>query len=476
MQFDFITAGKIIFARGAFERIGSDTMRSLFDSVREGEDVWARDVSDAREFYLDTCRKYGYDGWNMEAQHSFTSSSDMEFRLNLEQIMSLYAYSKRDQAAEHLRKGGIVFDPGTEVVEKTRHGIKVKYDVTEATAYNINDVTLGEIIGTLTQEQKAFVDEMQAYLSDTMGAKGNEVSMELYGVKLFKEKQYFPLKSAGQYMAKAKEQAQGEVKIKNSGFSKETVAKAGNPIVLSGFMDVWSGHVNDMSMYHAFVLPMEDFYRVYNFKTPATDNGRIESVNSAIQNAYGKGATGYIDQLLKDLNGGARVDTTTGFINKMTGKFKKGAVFASLSVVIQQPSAIARAAAILDTKYFVGQKVDKQRHKALWEEVKKYAPIATIKEMGYFDTNMGKSTKDFITGKEYEGFSQKMKALVTDSNYRDEVLSKAPALADELAWCSIWEAVKRETREKHPGMDTRSEAFLKEAGKRFSEVIVKTQV
>lgn len=460
----------------AFEHIGSDAFTEVFNNVRAGEDVWAVDVTEAREYYLDKSKKHNYDSWDFKKRFKFTSSSGMDFELNLEQIMSLYAYSKRDQAAEHLKKGGIVIDETTEITVKNKLGIPVKFNPTEATAYNISPETLADIISKLTNEQKSFVDEMQDYLSTVMGAKGNEVSLVMYGVKLFKEKFYFPLKSAQQFMAKAKEQQQGDVKIKNSGFSKETVQKASNPIVLTPFMNVWSNHVNEMSMYHAFVLPMEDFYRVYNYKTPTSDTMATESVEMFIQNAYGKGATKYIDQLLKDLNGGARTDHTTGIINKMMGLFKKGAVFASLSVVVQQPSAIARAAALVDTKYFIGPKVDHKRHKALWDEVKQYAPVAVIKEMGYFDTNMGKSTQDFILGKEYSGFSEKMKALVTDSGYRDEILSKAPALADELAWCSIWEAVKRETKAKYPGLDTKAEPFLMLAGSRFTEVIVKTQV
>ena len=460
----------------AFEHIGSDHFTEVFNNVRAGEDVWAVDVTEAREFYLDKSKKHNYDSWDFKKQYKFTSTSGMDFELSLEQIMSLYAYSKREQAADHLKKGGIVIDESTEITVKTKLGIPVKFNPTEATAYNISDETLADIISKLTDEQKSFVDEMQDYLSTVMGAKGNEVSLEMYGIKLFKEKFYFPLKSAHQFMAKAKEQAQGEVKIKNSGFSKETVQKASNPIVLTPFMNVWSNHVNEMSMYHAFVLPMEDFYRVYNYKTPTSDTMATESVEMFIQNAYGKGATKYIDQLLKDLNGGARTDSTTGIINKMMGLFKKGAVFASLSVVVQQPSAIARAAALVDTKYFIGPKVDRKRHKFLWDEVKQYAPVAIIKEMGYFDTNMGKSTQDFILGKEYSGFSEKMKALVTDSGYRDEVLSKAPALADELAWCSIWEAVKREMHDQYPGLDVKAEPFLMLCGSRFTEVIVKTQV
>ena len=460
----------------AFEHIGSDAFTEVFNNVRAGEDVWAVDVTEAREYYLDKAKKHNYDSWDFKKRYTFTSSSGMEFSLNLEQIMSLYAYSKRDQAAEHLKKGGIVIDETTEITVKNKLGIPVKFNPTEATAYNISDATLADIISKLTDEQKSFADEMQDYLSTVMGAKGNEVSLVMYGVKLFKEKFYFPLKSAQQFMAKAKEQQQGEVKIKNSGFSKETVQKASNPIVLTPFMNVWANHVNEMSMYHAFVLPMEDFYRVYNYKTPTSDTMATESVEMFIQNAYGKGATKYIDQLLKDLNGGARSDSTTGIINKMICLFKKGAVFASLSVVVQQPSAIARAAALVDTKYFIGPKIDHKRHKALWGEVKQYAPVAVIKEMGYFDTNMGKSTQDFILAKEYSSIKEKMKALVTDSGYRDEILSKAPALADEIAWCGIWEAVKRETKAKNPGIDIKSEAFLEKVGERFTEVIVRTQV
>ena len=461
----------------AMEHIGSQGLIDAFNNVRSGEDVWATDVTEAREYYLEKFRQYHYDSWDFEKKSKFTSTTGKNFELTLDQIMSLYAYSKRDQAADHLKYGGIVFDPKTEVVEKTKHGIKVKYNVANATAYNISEEILADIISKLTPEQKSFVDEMQAYLSDVMGAKGNEVSLAMYDVKLFKEKNYFPLKSAHQYMAKAKEQAQGEVKIKNSGFSKETKPHAKNPIVLSSFMDVWSNHVNEMSMYHAFVLPMEDFYRIYNYTTPSkNENMPTEGVNAYIENAYGSGATGYIEQMLKDLNGGARSDSTTGFINKMMGMYKKGAVFASLSVVVQQPSAIARAAALVDTKYFIGAKIDHKRHDALWNEVKQYAPVAIIKEMGYFDTNMGKSTRDFIMGKEYSGLKNQVKAFFAESNYRDEVLSKAPAWADEMAWCSIWEAVKRETKAKNPGMKVNSDEFLTKAGERFTEVITKTQV
>ena len=457
----------------AFERINSDTFTEVFNNVRAGEDTWAVDMTEAQEYLENQKKKHKYDSWDFNKSYTFTSSTGKKFSLSLGQIMSLYAYSKRgDQAKDHLKNGGFVFDGLTEVKRKTKAGITVTYQLKDATAYNLSDEILGDIISKLSEEQKAFADVMQDYLSTTMGEKGNEVSLELYGVKLFKEKNYFPLKSAPQFLERAREQAQGDVKIKNKGFTKETTPKARNPIVLTSFMDVWAGHVNEMSMYHAFTLALEDFHRVYNYKTPASETLDSESVISFLENAHGAASVSYIDQLIKDLNGGARSDPRETFAKALMSRFKKTAVMGSLSVVVQQPTSIIRAMALVDAKYFgvapitrgVIKAFNIKKHKALWAEVKKYAPVAIIKEMGYFDTGMGKSSVEWLKGE--KTFMDKV----------DDVLSKAPAVADELAWISIWEAVKRETASKNPTLKTNSEEFLKLAGERFTEVITKTQV
>ena len=462
----------------AFERLGSQTLKTMFGNIRKGQDVWAVDMQEADVFRREQYRKHDRKNWDMEKQYSFEFESG-KVDLSLEQIMSLYAYSRRETALDHLMKGGFVFGDNTEVFIK-ENGIKRRYLKQDATAYSLTADELLTVVDTLSAEQKAFVEEMQTYLSDVMGGKGNEVSLQMYGIKSFGEKNYFPLRSAGQYMEKAKEDSfrkeQGQISIVNSGFTKATTPHASNPITLDGFMDVWAEHVNDMAMYHGFVLPMEDFRRVYNYSTPNVEEGKSKSVNAAIENAFGKAAIGYIDQLYKDLNGGAVSDNRENLFRKLVGLHKKAAVFASASVVIQQPSAFVRAFALVDPRHFIGPKVNRQRHKQLWAELKQYAPVAFIKEMGYFDTGMGKSAKDFLQAEEYSGIREKMAALFADADYRDEVLGKAPALADEYTWCMIWEAVKRETKVRNPGMDAKSNAFLQIAGERFAEVIDKTQV
>ena len=454
--------------------IGSNALTEAYNNLRRGEDTWYRDIQGGREFFLSQSGKHGYGKWDFEKASTFTDDSGGKVKLTLGQIMSLYAYSKREAAAEHLRIGGVVIEG--EAVRVNKIGMKVTYHLNDATSHQLGPDTLSEIIGTLTKEQMGFVDAMQDYLSTVMADKGNEVSLAMYGIKLFREKNYFPIKSAKQFVDQKNEPV-GEVKLKNSGFTNKTVPKANNPMVLRDFMDVWADHVNEMSSYHAFVLAIEDFNRIINYQTARKEEIAPVSLKQTIQNYMGQEAVSAVRELIQSVNGGARVDPAATFVSKAINLFKKNAVFASASVVIQQPSAIVRAAALIDPKYFVGRTIDREKVDPTWDIIKKYAPVAGIKDMGYFDTNMGKSTVDYIKGPEHDGVKDVLTGIVKRAKGSfDELLSMAPGYADKVTWCAIWEAVKRETAAKNPKLATRSEEFLKICGERFTEVITQTQV
>ena len=459
-------------------RIGSETFGKLMNGLFKGQYNFAVDIAEAKQFKQEMDDKYHPRNWDAEKQYDFVSSTGKKFSLNLQQIMSLYAFSKREQAYSHLLNGGFVFeDNSTVIVEE--NGKKKTYIHKGATSYKVNEATLNGIINSLTKEQKAYVDEMQKYLSEVMGEKGNEVSMALYGIKMFNEQFYFPLRSSGAYMEKAKEaelkKQQGQINLVNSGFTHAVKPNAKNPIVLSGFMDVWAEHCNEMSMYHSMVLPMEDFRKVYNYTTIHDEKMDSASVYQTIQDAYGKAATNYIDQLYKELNAGATVDPRETPWKKLISNFKKSAVMLSGSVVVQQFSSIGRAYAVIDPRYFIGSKVNSNTNLSATEEMKKYAPVAIIKEMGGFDTGTKGSAKSYIMAEQY-GKGERVKGFFTDEQYRGDIMGYMPAKADELTWCAIWEAAKREIKAKNPKMDVKSDEFLKLAGERFSEVIEKTQV
>ena len=447
----------------AFRTIGSVTFTNMYKELRNGEDTFYEDVKEAQTFIEEQYKKHGYKSWDMKETKTFTAKSGKTFDLTLEQMMTLYAYSRREQAHKHIIEGGIVLEDAL-ITEKNKLGIPIKYEVTTKDAFNLSEETFKEISDSLTAEQKAFVDEMQTYLSDTMGAKGNEVSMKLLGVKLFKEKFYLPIKSSQFYMNFKAEEA-GEVKLRSPAFSKETVKHANNPIVLHNFTDLWAEHINDMSMYHSFVLALEDFTKVYNYKTKTDAKVETMDTKATIETAY-PGATKYINKFLKDMNGGVRGETV-GWAEKLTSLSKKGAVLGSMSVTIQQPSAVMRATAYINPKYFVTtahKSVNLVKHKQDFAELKKYAPIAGIKEMGRFDVGMGQGTVDWI------------KSNKTAMEKVEEIISVPPAYMDEITWVSIWNAVKRETVHTHKDLRPNSEEFLEVAGERFTEIISLSQV
>lgn len=454
----------------AFERIGSAVMSELYDNLRKGEDTFYRDVSEARKFFLESAEKNGFSKWNLNELKEFTAANGQKFQLSLDELMSLYAYSLRPQAREHLTKGGIVLGENTKRFTKGPLGVTRETTYNDANAYTLTDETIDAIAGSLTKEQRQFAFEMQQYLAKIMGAKGDEVNMALYGIKKFGEETYWPLKSSDVFSERVRAQQDNPGnKLKNKGFTKALTPKANNAIELSTLTETWAKHVSDMSMYHSFTLPMEDFYRVYNWNQRGDSDGkRTMGVRQMIQQTAGKGAVSYIDQFLKDLNGGLRADPRETVSKAMLSGFKKAAVSASLSVAIQQPSAVGRALAYIEPKYFIGSKVEGTKFAKTWEQLKKYAAVAGLKEMGRFDVDMGRSTLEYIIGR--NGLSTWGK--ITDKV--DEYSGWLPEMADQVTWCAIWEAAKRKTQAQNPGLH--GEAMLQKAGELFTDTITRTQV
>ncbi len=445
----------------AFSRIGSKTFESFYWEAIKGQDVWARDIDEARDVATEAREKYHYDAWDFDKIHKFKLADGREFSVSLKHMMSIYAYAKRPQAAEHMRKGGFFFND-KETFRK-KGGVLTMIRDSEA-SFKIDDVSLAAIISAMTEEQRRYVDDMQTYLTQ-MGEKGNEVTRVLWGIDLFKEKVYFPLKSSRDFVYQANQPVQ-ESSLKNDGMTKETKPGASNPIVLEAFDDVWATHVNRMSQYHAYVLPIENLNKVLNYGT--WTNTDAVAVSTMLRSRYGSAANDYLNQFIGDLNGVRNSQGATAAFFGMFTKFKKTAVAGSLSVVIQQPTAILRAQAEIDAKYFVG-KPNMEKLSEKWEEIKKYAPIAIIKDMGGFDAGAGRQTTEWLNADTQRG-------LKKVSSKIDDFTMMGAAWGDQLGWSAIWEAVKRETLAKNPKLVPTSEEFLKLVGERFTEVIVKTQV
>lgn len=447
-----------------FERlgdVGGDVAESLtagqskaYERVREAADasreIFAVDgVKDERK------RREMIRGWRRE-QHTFTltrGTTTQDVTMSGTQLMELYALSKRNQALKHILSGGIRI-----AGQEGKTGDVYNYQVTQE--------QLDHMLGELTPEQKQVVDRMQAYLSGDVAGWGNEVTMEMYLYKAFNEKTYWPIKSDTDYK-RTKEQ-DGSVMynaLLNASWTKAVVDKPSNPITIGDAIETFAGHVSDMATYSGLAMPVDDLLKWYNYQS-RDENGKADyngSVKKEIRRTIGAVGTQYIQRLMDDLNGMGRRSYESDLIGKAISNYKRAAIMAKLRVVIQQPTAILRASALINPKYFSG--MTRGIGKNAIAEMQEHSGLAWWKSNGNYEIGTGASMKSIITGMQD-----------TAREAIGEKLGAPAGMADDLGWVCIWQAVKRETEARHPNMEVGSDAYWNIVRNRFEDVCIRTQV
>ena len=448
----------------AFERIGSEKFTELFWDVINGESEYGLECENAAGFVGEIRDTYGYKKWDFDKVKVFKTVDGQDFKLTLGDMMSIYAYSRRDQAHKHMFEGGFTFHTGKTETYKDTDG-KKRVRLVEEDTYRMTPELLDKILSSLSKEQKAYAEAMQDYLTK-LGDMGNKVSRILYGIDLFKETHYFPLKSDRDYRSTVEtqlNQTQTAASLVNIGMAKETVPEASNPIVLQRFDDVAVQHIDQMLKYSSMVLPIENLRKVMDF-APGEYGTWNTPVKKLISTVHGASASQYVSQWLTDLNGSSGVDGAKNPLSSMFARSKKVAVAGNLSVVAQQYFAVARAMSEIDGKYFFSS--DGKADGSQWEELKRWAGVAVIKDIGGFDMGSARSATEYIG---------KTGAKTSIGDKIDKAASYGSAKMDELGWGTIWKAAKAEIADT-TDLKIGSDEFFKAAAKRFTEVVVKTQV
>ena len=453
-RFDMLDAGTM------FGRMGT-AMETVYREQRDGFDRKVRDTKTAQNYMTNILEEKGIDSKELQTwtgknaeKHTFEVQGGT-INLTTAQIMSLYELNKRAAAKEHIynKLGGIKSAPTVEY-DKKSHGYVVNKS-TEPVSVSALDVQ--KITDTLTPQQKEIADAVVKFFTTVTSQWGNEVSMDMYGYKKFNAKNYFPIVSDKNYIAtRESELGSTLTTLRNMGSTKHTVPHANNPIIIEDIFDVYTRQADQMSSYHAFVRPLADLQKVLNYKEMG-----IGSVKESIERTFGKDGLNYIKSLMIDLNGTS--SSEKNFVAGLTKNMKSAAVGANLRTAIQQPTAYVRAAAEINPKYLV-QGLKLHVSDAEWELCKQYAPIAQWKDWGYFDINTGRSMKSILMGPE---------------GPKEKLVEKSMWLAgkgDEIAWKRLWVACQEETQDLHPELKKGSEEYYNQCGKRFSELIDKTQV
>lgn len=447
----------------AFQRFGQGG-RAIFEELQDGWDKLAFNSKQVLDFRQGIITDEQARAWDTEVRQVELLDQEGEtvtVSMTTAQLMGLYCLSKRKQALGHLFGGGI------RITDIETRGKLRKKTIKQDEHYKMDDQMLGRLLGQLTPEQIAVADKLQKYMTEQGSKWGNEVTMKRFGYRGFTEKIYYPIETDSQdRLSRAGDGTEGSLyRLQNISAVKPLVQNANNAIMLRGIFDVFSNHMADMAKYNALVIPIVDAQKWYNYKDSVKNEaGQVNTrtVQRSMTKAYGQSANRYVVQFLKDLNGvkesGARGE---GFANKMISNYKRAAVAANLRVALLQPTAYVRAAAVLDYKYLAKAFGDRTGTRQATAEMLEHSGIALWKDMGFFDTDVGRSIRDQIKGK-----GSKLEDLVDKS-------MAAAELGDKVTWARLWRACKLEVREKQ-GLS--GDELMKATAQRFRDVIYQTQV
>lgn len=467
-----------------FEITGSEVLCERFRKLQAREGVYYRNIDEASAFYKQVADESGITKRQLKEKFSYTTTEGKTVALSIDEMMSIYLMKSRPQAMLHLTDpsggfrfaGGYTIEPkaAKEANEKLKNAktAEEKQEILKTTKYTysntsdpirLSEIDVNAISSMLTKDQKAFADSIQKFMAQTLGAKGNEVSTALYDVKKFTDPDYFPIHTDAGYRLLSIEKSAGEIQLKNLGFTKDLKYKANEPLVLESMSEVFARHANEMSLYHAFAVELENMKRVLNYSTDEDPGGGMKA-------ALGPKMTKEIVDFIKEVNGGVKYERE-GISEKLISLSKSKSVGFSLSVMIQQPSAIIRAFSMIDPKYFTGlpgmKKADIQRDGKIWDEMKRYTSTAGIKELGGVDINTSRGITDKLTDTGLKG------KPIGESIY--EGIQNAafflPEVMDKASWSLLWTACKREAAQTYSG-----KKILEKAGERFDEIVNRTQV
>lgn len=444
---------QMLDARSYYNGMGNSAFE-IYKAFRSGLNSFIKHTHEAQNYFAKVRKDSGYTDKQIKHlvdDYKTYTVSHGEIAMSRAQIMSLYCLSKREQALEHIYKGGI---RPTDL--KGKRQIK---------PVMISPDELSSLLKNLNSTEIAMADRLQQFMATTCAEWGNEVSMAMYGYAKFTERNYFPIKSSDTKIRTNDQNSGGDTglySVLNYGMTKSLVKNANNSIDVGDIFSVTRQHIEEMSSYSAYAGAVADGMRWFNYNNRETG----ESVKQSMLNKFGTNGSKYFIELVRDINRNKPTGNYGGEISSvLTSAQKAAAIAGNLSVVVQQPTAIARACTELSLDLITeGIAISATHIKKSVQEAQAHSEIAWWKSQGFFETNMSKSMDEIITGRS------------TAKDKIVEMAMKPAGLADDVTWGAIWEATKLWTKKYHPEVKVNSEEFYSITKEKFDDVVDQTQV
>jgi hypothetical protein len=385
-----------------------------------------------------------------------------DVKVSKNQLMSLYLTWKRAAGRRHLENGGAAFTNANNETSKV---------------YVIDEATYNTLMEKLTADDKRIADGIGKFLSENCSEWGNEASMQLYGIRLYEDSNYFPIRTPSELRDTNFSNLADTHTIENSSFTHKLNKNANAAVVIGDVFDIADRHVNDMSAYSAYAPLNNSMERAFN----------ANGLKRALSSAYGNNGVKYMQDFIDKINGNEPKRTLAEITDKIPlwvpNNAKKAAVSANISTALKQPLSLVRSWLVIDPKYTLAAyaqirpgvnnivKQSKEYNRIL-NTMNEYSGIAVIKSLGYSDTGIGTTTRETYDEQSLKSAYNKAKYIKQSA---EDIAMRPAEFADEITWVRMWKACELEAKAKY-GNTLSTDEFNRHVANKFNEIIGKTQV
>ena len=450
----------------------NSVMVRLYNDMLNGDRKRANFVRDANKLFDDFLNKNK--NYLKELQQEITvHSNNEEIKITKRQALSLYLTSLREQGRSHLYN--LTEDSGVirllDNKESTQGNTLRAF--TKGKDINITRETISEIKQQLTSVDKEYLEIVDTFFNKMSKNAKRDTDTQLYGITNVEDDYYFPIKVSKDKIYTEAGQNNLDVNqyILNMGMNKSIKPNASNKIVIDGVDNIISKHINDMSLYYGFAIPLTAYNRIMNKQILVGDTDNTSNIRSEIQK-IDSDFEGYMNRLWQDIQGIHRGDK--GFISNVLSKIRwagaNAALGANPKVLMTQTLSLASALSEFNPKYivkglghFFGEKnkLDLAKYSSLMYERMQIGNSVDVTEIRQIGKEIGNKFGNVV--------AKITKGLNTFT-------TKPISWMDSNVIQSLWFAAQYEIADtRGKGYEFGTEANKIEAGKRLDEAVFHTQ-
>jgi hypothetical protein len=422
----------------------------LINNVVEAEADWARTISETATFFDGLRQKYKKQfGSNIVSTlenklHTIKTQAG-EVTVSSADLMYLAVVSKQEDAIRRITGDNTGITGGLEFINKKRSSVSGKGESTGV--LRISNSDLQDMISLLSPAELQLANEIQQFTATYLSDVGNATTLEAYGYRPFTDENYFPLLTSME--SGVKEQGTNitsnganvqEASIANLGFTK---ARTKNVTAMrtDSIFSVFLQHARDMARYGAYLNPVTDLKKWFNFREDAGTH--VNSTKNTIRQAFGSGVEDYIQRFINYAERGNMQPIMDGGWNAFVRRAVGSNVGANFSVILKQPTAIFRAFTELNPKYAPKGLMDSftkaiAGDKTTGQRLIKYAQerntLAMAKSLGYGDGARATGLRQSVLG---------------DGTFTDKItdIGSIPAnFMDDVTWAVMYQIAENQAK------------------------------